>query len=52
MNQAIERLKQHKDPPIITRGVPERLKNNISLGKLTEKRADEIIQKYKRAMKK
>ena len=51
MKQVIERLKQHKYPPIITRGVPERLKNNISLGKLTEKRAEKIIKQYERSMK-
>ena len=51
MNSVIERLKQHKDLPIIIRGVPERLKNKISLGELTKERADKIIKQYEEIMK-
>ena len=52
MNSVIERLKQHKDLPIIIREVPKKFKDNNFLGELTEKRANEIIQKHEEAKKK
>ena len=51
MNQVIEILKPHQDQPI-SREIPEHLKGSIFLGELTKEKADEIIQRYKEAMKK
>ena len=50
MNSAIERLKPHQGRPPIYK-IPEHLKEYKLLGELTKERADEIIQRYKEAMK-
>ena len=52
MNLAIEALKKHKDQSTNPPGIPEHLKGSIFLGELTKEKADEIIQRYKEAMKK
>ena len=51
MNSAIVGLKSHQGRSII-RKIPEHLKGSIFLGELTKEKADEIIQRYKEAMKK
>ena len=50
MNQAIGVLKIHQDKPTI-REIPEDVKGSISLGELTEYRANEIIKNYDEIMK-
>ena len=51
MNSAIERLKSHQDQPI-SYEIPKYLKEYKLLGELTKEKADEIIQRYKEAIKK
>ena len=50
MNHVIEVLKIHQDKPVIHE-IPEDVKISISLGELTEYRADEIIKNYDEIMK-
>ena len=51
MEKAIEVLKTHQDKPT-SREIPEDVKGSISLGELTEYRANEIIENYDEIMKK
>ena len=51
MEKAIESLKPHQYQDASYK-IPEHLKGSIFLGKLTKEKADEIIQRYKEAMKK
>ena len=51
MKAAIVSLKLHQGQPSSCK-IPEHLKGSIFLGELTKEKADEIIQRYKEAMKK